>query len=146
MSARPPRRAVRLLERVLRDDPAARAIVGDLHEDFLSVLSRKDERAARRWYWREALLLAGGRLLRRRDPARAFMQDAGYAARTLRRSPGYALFTAGVIGVGVGAATTVFSVLKPFVFAPLPFDEPDQLVWIQNGTVPAPYHAEAPDA
>ena len=154
MSALPPRRAIRLLERVLQGDPAARAIVGDLHEDFLKVLDRKGERAARRWYWREVFLLAGGRLLagarllasrgllargrllRWRDPARAFMQDAAYAARALRRSPGYALFTAGVIGLGVGAATAVFSVLEPFVFAPLPFHEPGRLVWIQNDADP----------
>lgn len=136
MSARPPRRAVRLLERVLRDDPAARAIIGDLHEDFLRASNRRGERAARRWYWREVLLLAGGRLLRRRDRARPLAQDAAYAARALRRSPGHALFSAAVIGLGVGAATAVFSVLGPFVLAPLPFDEPDRLVWIQNDPGP----------
>jgi len=154
VSALPPRRAVRLLERVHRGDPAARAVVGDLHEDFLKVLARKGERAARRWYWREVLLLAGGRLLtgawllaghgplargrllRWRDSARALVQDAAYAARSLRRSPGHALFSAGVIGLGVGAATTVYSVLEPFVLAPLPFDEPDRLVWIQNDAEP----------
>jgi predicted permease len=136
MSARPPRRALRLLERVLRDDPAARAIVGDLHEDFLGVVDRKGEGAAARWYWREVLLFAGGRLLRPRDPTRTLAQDAVYAARALRRSPGHALFTAGIIGLGVGAATAVFSVLKPLALTPLPLAEPDRLVWIQNEAVP----------
>jgi predicted permease len=64
------------------------------------------------------------------------VQDTVYAARAVRRSLGYALFTAGVIGLGVGAATAVFSVLEPFVFAPLPFDEPERLVWIQNDPAP----------
>src|SRR5690606_41491054 len=43
----------------------------------------------------------------------ALLQDAAYALRSLRRSPGSALFTAAVIGLGVGATTAVFSVLQP---------------------------------
>jgi predicted permease len=60
------------------------------------------------------------------------MQDASYASRSLRRSPGFSLFTALVIGLGVGAATAVFSVVKPLILAPLPFEEADELVWIAN--------------
>jgi predicted permease len=60
------------------------------------------------------------------------MQDASYAFRSLRRSPGFSLFTALVIGLGVGAATAVFSVVKPLILAPLPFEEADELVWIAN--------------
>jgi predicted permease len=63
---------------------------------------------------------------------RALLQDGGWALRTLRRNPGFALFTAAVIGLGVGAATAVFSVLEPLMLAPLPFDEPDRLVWIAH--------------
>ncbi|MGD8277377.1 MAG: hypothetical protein PVH00_05095 [Gemmatimonadota bacterium] len=62
----------------------------------------------------------------------ALAQDGGWALRSIRRSPGFALFTAMVIGLGVGAATAVFSVLKPLVLAPLPFEDPGRLVWIAN--------------
>jgi predicted permease len=64
-------------------------------------------------------------------------QDSSYAFRSLRRAPGFSLFTALVIGLGVGAATAVFSVIKPLMLAPLPFEEPDRLVWISRGDGPS---------
>jgi putative ABC transport system permease protein len=141
----PPRLAVRLLERVLGNDPAARAILGDLQEDFARVVRARGAGAARRWHWREALLLSGGhaalRTLRtgRRGVAamaspglRTLAQDAGYALRALRRRPGFASFTAAVIALGIGAAVTVFSVLEPLILSPLPFPSADRLVWIAN--------------
>lgn len=160
MSApRPPQWAERLLARALARDPAAAAIVGDLREDFSRVVRDRGSRAARRWYAREAVLLAADRALRdlgaavrgvpaaraagrartagpRSTPISDLVRDAGRAARTLRRSPGFALFAAAVIGLGVGATTTVFSVLRPFVLAPLPFADPDRLVWIANDAPP----------
>ncbi|MCK5650960.1 MAG: ABC transporter permease, partial [Gemmatimonadetes bacterium] len=54
----------------------------------------------------------------------------------LRRAPGFSLFTAVIIGLGVGAATAVFSVVKPLILAPLPFQEPQALVWIANEAEP----------
>jgi predicted permease len=63
---------------------------------------------------------------------RSLLQDASYALRSLRRSPGFSLFTALVIGLGIGAATAVFSVVKPLILAPLPFEDPEALVWIAN--------------
>jgi hypothetical protein len=52
-------------------------------------------------------------------------------ARALRRAPGFSLFAA----VVAGAATGVCSVLKPLVFAPLPFGDTDALVWIAKQEV-----------
>jgi predicted permease len=59
-------------------------------------------------------------------------RDLSQAMNTLRRNPRFALFTACVIGLGVGATTAVFSVLKPLVLAPLPMKDPERLVWIAN--------------
>lgn len=73
---------------------------------------------------------AGGSVRRASAGPSALFQDGAYALRTLRRTPGFALFTAVVIGLGVGAATAVFSVLKPLVLSPLPFDAARRLVWI----------------
>lgn len=150
MNAAPPSRAVRLLGRVLADDPAAPAILGDLHEDFARVLRTRGPAAARRWYWREVVLLSLARGVGRTGSSRgrpfvigALLQDTSYAVRTLRRNPGFALFTAAVIGLGVGAAASVFSVLKPLVIAPLPFEEPHELVWIANEAEPGDNSLEA---
>lgn len=151
MSAQPPRAAVRLLTRALQRDPAAPAILGDLHEDFVEVADARGPAAARRWYWREALRLSLCRFgsarprrpsssAERARPARqrfdALWQDCAYGLRSLRRNPGFALFTAVVMGLGIGAATAVFSVMKPLVLAPLPFEEPHELVWIANEAEP----------
>ncbi len=54
----PPRLATRLLTRALEHDPAAPAILGDLHEAFVRLARDRGTGAARRWYWKEALLLA----------------------------------------------------------------------------------------
>lgn len=143
MSAQPPRLAARLLARLLTGDVAGHAILGDLLEDFHEVARTRGSTAARRWYWREAVPLALRRLLPSPFPSRpetmrnlmlpgGLLRDAADAFRTLRRNPGFALFTAAVIGLGVGAATAVFSVLKPLVLAPLPFVHAEELVWIAN--------------
>ncbi|MEQ9398753.1 MAG: ADOP family duplicated permease [Longimicrobiales bacterium] len=143
----PPRRAESILARALGADPAAPSILGDLREDYARIHGARGPGAARRWYWREALLLSCGRLIRGAYPSTdgaspmfasptALFQDAAYALRTLRRSPGFAVFTAVVIGLGVGAATSVFSVLRPLMLAPLPFEDSEALVWIEHAADP----------
>jgi predicted permease len=55
-------------------------------------------------------------------------QDLGYAARSLWRTPGFALTAVLVVALGVGANTAVFS-LADFVFVrPLPYADADRLV------------------
>ncbi|HKJ03546.1 MAG TPA: hypothetical protein VJ997_13855, partial [Longimicrobiales bacterium] len=106
----PPPRAVRFLERALHGDPAGPAILGDLHEDFVGMCRTRGVERARRWYRREALLLAAGRMVRAAlnppngDPGMTspsflatLAKDVADAARTLRRAPGFALFTALVV-------------------------------------------------
>ena len=60
------------------------------------------------------------------------LQDLRYAVRTLRRDAGFALFTTLIIGLGVGASATVFSVVNTVLVRPLPFKDPARLVWIAN--------------
>lgn len=149
MMPAPPPGARRILAWALGDDPAAPAILGDLHEDFVTRARSRGLRRARVWYWGQALSLAAGRWARRpfaasasdaamthRDGLRALLQDTRYALRALRRAPGFAVLTACVIGLGVGATTAVYSVLRPLALAPLPFEDPHELVWIANEAPP----------
>jgi predicted permease len=62
------------------------------------------------------------------------MGDLRYAVRTLRRDAALTIFAILIIAVGVGASTTVFGVVNAMWLRPLPFDDPQRLVWIANGT------------
>jgi hypothetical protein len=60
------------------------------------------------------------------------LQDIRYSFRTLRRDAGLAIFAILIVGLGAGASSTVFSVLNVLLLRPLPFANPEGLVWIEN--------------
>ena len=56
------------------------------------------------------------------------MNDLRFALRQLRRRPGYALTTVLTLSLGIGATTTVFSVVNALLIRPLPVADPERLV------------------
>src|SRR5579872_7218040 len=65
----------------------------------------------------------------------SILQDLRYTFRMLRRDPGFAAFAVLIVGLGIGASATVFSVVEAILLRPLPFQEPERLVWIANHDV-----------
>ncbi|HEX3748302.1 MAG TPA: ABC transporter permease [Bryobacteraceae bacterium] len=63
------------------------------------------------------------------------LQDLRYAARTMHRDIGLTCFVILILGLGIGAATTVFSLTDAVLLRPLPFHDPSRLVWIANKDV-----------
>jgi predicted permease len=59
-------------------------------------------------------------------------RDVRYAIRTLVRDAGFAAFAILIVGLGVGASCTIFSVVNTLLIRPLPFRDPGRLVWIAN--------------
>jgi predicted permease len=57
----------------------------------------------------------------------AFVQDVRYAARTMRRAPGFAAAAVGSSALGIGACATIFAILNFAMLQRLPVDEPGGL-------------------
>jgi predicted permease len=66
--------------------------------------------------------------------ADTLLRDVRYGFRFLRRDLSAAVLVVAIAGIGIGASTTVFSICRALILRPLPFHEPDRLVWIANGT------------
>ncbi len=57
-----------------------------------------------------------------------FFRDLRFALRSFARNPGFAAVTVATLTLGIGATTSVFSVVDAVVLRPLPYPEPDRLV------------------
>jgi predicted permease len=65
-------------------------------------------------------------------PLEDFVADARFALRTLRRNPGFAVAVILVLGVAIGAATSVYVVADRVLFAPFPFRDSERLVRVDQ--------------
>jgi hypothetical protein len=64
-------------------------------------------------------------------------QDARYAIRSLRKSPGFASVAVLTLALGIGATTAIYSVVDTILLQPLPFADGDRLVRVVEN-VPSP--------
>jgi len=78
-------------------------------------LIREQTRATWSWSWLES-----------------FASDLKYGIRGMCRNPGSTIFAILIVGLGIGGASTVFSVVNALLLRPLPFQDPGRLVWISN--------------
>lgn len=145
---RPPRLAAWLIShavpRVDRD-----AVLGDLEETFQGE-AEEAPRHRTLWYWGQALLFtaayAAQRLRSRpgdREPRAAYLvqeammvdgwwRELRFASRALVKRPGFVAATVATLALGIGGSTAIFSVLNGAVLRPLPFRDPDRLVFLSE--------------
>jgi putative ABC transport system permease protein len=60
------------------------------------------------------------------------LQDVRFAVRTLRRSPAFTLVAVLSLALGIGANTTIFTFLNAIVLRPLPYPDPDRVIFVQE--------------
>jgi predicted permease len=74
-------------------------------------LMRDHARSTWSWNWLESLL-----------------RDIRYGTRTLMRSPGFTFISILVMALGIGATTSLFTIVRAVLLKPLPFVDSDKLV------------------
>lgn len=89
-----------------------------------------------------AVLIRGREVEVRMKTRRLFFdglwQDVRVSWRQLSRRPGFAVWAVVTLGLGIGASTTMFSVVNGVLLDPLPYPDSERLVWVgyTNGGAP----------
>lgn len=134
--SRPPAGWTRILRMLLRGEEADR--LEEVLAELYAMRAEEDPKTADAWYRRQvmgfafrlpALTRRGGWFERRggfwMDVLR---QDLGFALRQFTRRPVFALLAVLTLGLGVGAATAIFGLVRAVVLEPLPYPDADRLV------------------
>lgn len=94
--------------------------------------SNEAHHAARRAFGNPALIRDQTRAVWSWSRLESVLQDLRFGFREMRRKAGSNLFAILIVGLGIGGASTVFSVVDALLLRPLPFSNPRQLVWVSN--------------
>jgi putative ABC transport system permease protein len=139
----PPRLAIWLLTKRLSAEWCD-FVVGDLEEEF-ATRSGDSPVAAHAWFWWQTMRCLAAPPPVRPNPLvvgsaqgdsrmRTLFADLRYAFRVMSRTPSFAVAVVSVLALGIGANTTIFSIVNAVLLRPLPFEEPERLVRIFTRT------------
>ena len=134
----------RAIVRLLAPAEERADILADLEEEALQISSARGRDSARRvvrWQIVHSMIPWIRRRMRqslRRSGRnitmlyRGLWSDVHLAVRRLRQARGFTALAVLSLAVGIGAVSTVFSLAHALWLKPLPWFEPDRVVWIQS--------------
>ena len=72
------------------------------------------------------------------------LADLRYAVRLLRKTPVFTVAAIGTLALGIGANTTIFSLVQTVLLRPLPYQNPDQVVMVWEDATAAGFPRNTP--
>jgi putative ABC transport system permease protein len=126
-----------LLTRHRRYDELSESIREHLEEKIADLtdhgMAREQaEQAARREFGNVTRIEERSREVWQWPTLESTFSDVKYAIRQMRKAPGFSVVVVLILALGIGANTTVFSIVDAVMLRPLPFAQPQKLVEVKG--------------